>query len=58
MKALIGVDAQSWLVHTAVGTAANVNDLNVAGQLLRGEEHAVFGDAALMTRFRLRSRAR
>jgi IS5 family transposase len=27
------------------GTAANVNDLNVAGQLLHGEEHAAFGDA-------------
>ena len=27
------------------GTAANVNDLNVAGQLLHGEEQAAFGDA-------------
>jgi IS5 family transposase len=39
MKAHIGVDAASGLVHTVVGTAANVNDLNVAGQLLHGEEH-------------------
>ena len=39
------MDAASGLVHTAVGTAANVNDLNVAGQLLHGEEHAAFGDA-------------
>lgn len=31
MKAHIGVDAASGLVHTVVGTAANVNDLNVAG---------------------------
>ena len=45
MKAHIGVDAASGLVHTVVGTAANVNDLNVAGQLLHGEEHAAFGDA-------------
>jgi IS5 family transposase len=45
MKAHIGVDAASGLVHTVVGAAANVNDLNVAGQLLHGEEHASFGDA-------------
>jgi IS5 family transposase len=45
MKAHIGVDAASGLVHTVVGTAANVNDLNVAAQLLHGQEEAVFADA-------------
>ena len=45
MKAHIGVDAASGLVHTVVGTPANVNDLNVAGQLLHGQERAAFGDA-------------
>ncbi len=45
MKAHIGVDAVSGLVHTVVGTAANVNDLNVAGQLLHGQEESAFGDA-------------
>jgi IS5 family transposase len=45
MKAHIGVDASSGLVHTVVGTAANVSDINVAGALLHGEEHAAFGDA-------------
>ncbi len=45
MKAHIAVDTASGLVHTVVGTAANVNDLNVAGQMLHGEEHAAFGDA-------------
>ena len=45
IKAHIGVDAQSGLVHTVVGTAANVNDLNVAGALLHGEEEVAFGDA-------------
>ena len=45
MKAHIGVDAASGLVHTVVGTPANVNDLNVAGRLLHGEEHVAFGDA-------------
>jgi transposase, IS5 family len=45
MKAHIGVDAHSGLVHSVVGTAANVNDLNVAGALLHGDEEAAFGDA-------------
>jgi IS5 family transposase len=45
MKAHIGVDVASGLVHTVVATAANVNDLNVAGQLLHGQERAAFGDA-------------
>ena len=45
MKAHIGVDARSGLVHTVAGTAANVNDLNMAGALLHGDEQAAFGDA-------------
>jgi IS5 family transposase len=45
MKAHIGVDSHSGLVHTVAGTAANVNDLNMAGALLHGEEEAAFGDA-------------
>ena len=45
MKAHIGVDVVSGLVHTVVTTPANVNDLNVAGQLLHGQERAAFGDA-------------
>lgn len=45
MKAHIGVDAASGLVHTVIATPANVNDLNVAGQLLHGEERNAFGDA-------------
>jgi IS5 family transposase len=47
MKAHIGVDAASGLVHTVVGTAANVSDINVAGALLHGEEHAAFGDSGV-----------
>jgi IS5 family transposase len=39
------VDAASGLVHTVVGTAANVSDINVAGTLLHGEEQAAFGDS-------------
>jgi len=45
MKAHIGVDAQSGLVHTLIGTAANVSDVTQAQALLHGEETEVFGDA-------------
>jgi IS5 family transposase len=45
MKAHIGVDTHSGLVHTVATTPANVNDLNMAGALLHGEEEAAFGDA-------------
>lgn len=45
MKAHIGVDAQSGLVHTLVGTAANVHDVTQAQALLHGGETDVFGDA-------------
>ena len=45
MKAHIGVDADSGLVHTVVGTAANVNDVTQAHALLHGEEADVFADA-------------
>jgi IS5 family transposase len=45
MKAHIGVDAESGLVHTVIGTAANVNDVTQAGALLHGEETVAFGDA-------------
>ena len=45
MKAHIGVDAHSGLVHTVVGTAANVSDVTQAQALLHGEETVAFGDA-------------
>jgi IS5 family transposase len=45
MKAHIGVDADSGLVHSVVGTAANVNDVTEAGALLHGQEKTAFGDA-------------
>ena len=45
MKAHIGVDAGSGLVHTVVGTAANVNDVTQASALVHGEETDVFADA-------------
>ncbi len=45
MKVHIGVDAQSGLVHTLIGTAANVHDVTQAQALLHGDETDVFGDA-------------
>ncbi len=45
MKAHIGVDADSGLVHTVRGTAANVNDVVEGNSLLHGEETDVFADA-------------
>ena len=45
MKAHIGVDAQSGLVHTVIGTAANVSDVTQAQNLLHGDETEAFGDA-------------
>jgi IS5 family transposase len=46
MRAYIGVDADSGLVHSVQGTAASVNDVTQAGALLHGEEEAAFGDAS------------
>jgi IS5 family transposase len=45
MKAHIGVDADSGLVHTVIGTAANVNDVTQGHALLHGQEQVVFADA-------------
>ncbi|OIQ74754.1 transposase DDE domain protein [mine drainage metagenome] len=45
MKCHIGVDADSGLVHTVVGTSANVNDVTQAHRLVRGSESEVFADA-------------
>ena len=45
MKAHIGVDADSGLVHSVIGTAANVNDVTQGHGLLHGDETVVFADA-------------
>ena len=46
MKAHIGVDAESGLVHTVIGTTANANDVTQGRGLLHGEDAAVFADAS------------
>ncbi len=45
MKAHIGADAESGLVHSVVGTAANVADVTQVDKLLHGEENMVGADA-------------
>ncbi|KAF1307427.1 IS5 family transposase [Pseudomonas putida] len=45
MKAHIGVDDESGLVHSVVGTAANVADITQVDKLLHGEENMVGADA-------------
>ncbi len=45
MKAHIGADSQSGLVHTVTGTAAHVADITETDKLLHGEEQVVFLDA-------------
>lgn len=45
MKAHIGVDADSGLVHTVRGTSGNVADVVEGNSLLHGQETDAFGDA-------------
>lgn len=45
MKAHIGVDAASGLVHTLVTTPAHVADIAKTAELLHGKEEIVFADA-------------
>jgi transposase, IS5 family len=45
MKAHIGVDVASGVVHTVTGSAANEADINQTAALLHGQEEAVFADA-------------
>lgn len=46
MKAHIGVDSRTKLVHHVVATAANVHDSVMLTDLLHGEESCVWGDSA------------
>ena len=45
MKAHIGVDADSGIVHSLETTPANISDVTQAHKLLHGHEQNVFGDA-------------
>jgi IS5 family transposase len=46
MKAHVGVDAATKLIHSVEATAANVSDNRVLADLLHGEETDVWGDQA------------
>jgi transposase, IS5 family len=46
MKAHVGLDSRSKVIHTAVVTAANVADSRVLPDLLHGRETRVWGDQA------------
>jgi IS5 family transposase len=46
MKAHIGVDSKTKLMHAVVATAANVHDSQVLPELLHGDETRVWGDSA------------
>lgn len=46
MKAHVGVDSRTTLIHSVVATAANVHDSQVLDQLLHGQETRVWGDSA------------
>jgi IS5 family transposase len=45
MKAHIGVDCESGLVHTVRGTSGNVHDVIEGNSLLHGQEEDAYGDA-------------
>ena len=45
MKAHVGADAESGLVHTVTTTAANANDITQTHALLLGQEEVVFADS-------------
>jgi len=46
MKAHVGVDSQTKLIHSVAATAANVHDSQLLPDLLHGEETRVWGDSA------------
>ena len=46
MKAHIGVDTDTKLIHSVATTSARVHDSQVIGALLHGEERGVWGDSA------------
>ena len=46
MKAHIGVDSKTKVIHAVVATAANVADCTILPDLLHGEETRVWGDQA------------
>lgn len=48
MKAHVGVDSKTKMIHSAAATAANVHDSQVLPELLHGKETRVWGDSGYM----------
>jgi len=46
MKAHVGVDSKTKLIHSVAATPANVHDSQLLPDLLHGEETRVWGDSA------------
>jgi len=58
MKAHVGVDRKTKLIHSVAATPANVSDGNMLGELLHGGETHVWGEAAYSGRTeRIRAKA-
>ena len=55
MKAHIGVDAKSGLVHTAKTTTAKVHDARLTDDLIRPDDRAIFGDKGYVSDKRKRA---
>lgn len=53
MKAHVGVDAETKLIHSVEATAANVHDGKVLADLLHGDETDVWGDQAYQGKTKL-----
>lgn len=47
IKAHIGVDSKTKIIHSVVATAANVHDTQVLEELLHGDETRIWGDFGL-----------
>ncbi len=54
-KAHVGVDEGSGIIRSVITTPANVNDTTPADELIRGDERAVWADAAYHTHERERA---
>jgi len=50
MKAHIGVDAQSGLIHSCIITTAKAADVDLTAELLHWSERAIFGDKGYVSR--------
>ena len=58
MKAHVGVDSRTKMIHSVVATAGNVHDSQVLQDLLHGDETRVWGDSAYAGTRRRDPRAR